>query len=290
MLSENSERAVISMNKIRSISLLIAAGLLLAGCNNCEKKTDEKDNKTEESSQKLNKEITENKKVEKNENKSELEKEKNSTQNNDSISETTEQNKKADREKSSDEKVSSDTENQDDTAQFGRDDQRWKVKNPTQMPGDNPVIRKHVAMMLVNNKLRQQFLNAQDILNGRYTSAAGQSTPFANAMLVSGGYVPMVEDAPTDMAWFLLSPSKVNDKSLIGVSDKQIVISTTSIDEGNTTGAEKIDYPAMVASEGTQVFNVQDLENESNDSEKVNNVANKLYMVSPHTIQRVPTK
>lgn len=276
------------MNKAGIIGLLLVGGVLLAGCHQGEKDKDKKSEATEETSHQPKKAEHEDKKAEGSENKTESEKEQNVEQESEKQTENVEQREQQNKQE---EKDSEDTAAQDDTAQFGRDDQRWKVKSPTQMPGDNPMTRKHVAMMMLNPKLNAKFLNAQDIVNQHYNSADGQAEPFANAMLVEGGYVPEVEDAPADMVWFLLAPSKVKDKTLVGVSAQEVVISTTSVsDEDAVLKREKIDYPAMIAAEGTQVFKVADLEKENSDSKAVDNVANKIYLVSPHTIQRVPTK
>lgn len=276
------------MNKVGIIGLLLAGGMLLAGCHQGEKEKNKKSEATEETVHKPDKAEHEDKKVEGAVNKTEPEKEHNAEQESEKQTESVEQGDEQNKQ------VEEDSENattQDDTSQFGRDDQRWKVKSPTQMPWDNPMIRKHVAMMMLDPKLNAKFLNGQDFVNQRYASADGQVTPFANAMLVEGGYVPEVEDAPADMAWFLLTPSKVKDKTLVGVSAQEVLISTTSMsDEDAVLKREKIDYPAMIAAEGTQVFKVADLEKENNDSKAVDNLANKIYLVTPHTIQRVPTK
>lgn len=167
-----------------------------------------------------------------------------------------------------------------------------KVKGPEALaPGpEADMDRKHIAMMLLDPKLNKTYVNAKDLKQKTYKTDDGQQVRIPNYVLFQSLEVPQVENGPEGMQYYFVTHTKDPDKkTVIGVSDNEIVIGKSTISsEDAVSQTVKLDYNQFIQEEETQVFKVKELEQLKLDSNEINALTRHIYQATPHTLQFVP--
>lgn len=167
-----------------------------------------------------------------------------------------------------------------------------KVKGPENLaPGpEADMDRKHIAMMLLDPKLNKTYVNAKDLKQKTYTTDDGQQVRIPNYILFQSLEVPQVENGPEGMQYYFVTHTKDPDKkTVIGVSDNEIVIGKSTISSEDAVSQKvKLDYNQFIQEEETQVFKVKELEQLKLDSNEINALTRHIYQATPHTLQFVP--
>ncbi|UXR30630.1 hypothetical protein MUA73_01790 [Staphylococcus simulans] len=167
-----------------------------------------------------------------------------------------------------------------------------KVKGPEALaPGpEADMDRKHIAMMLLDPKLNKTYVNAKDLKQKTYTTDDGQQVRIPNYILFQSLEVPQVENGPEGMQYYFVTHTKDPDKkTVIGVSDNEIVIGKSTISSEDAVSQKvKLDYNQFIQEEETQVFKVKELEQLKLDSNEINALTRHIYQATPHTLQFVP--
>ncbi|UXR47883.1 hypothetical protein MUA57_01615 [Staphylococcus simulans] len=167
-----------------------------------------------------------------------------------------------------------------------------KVKGPEDLaPGPKAdVDRKHIAMMLLDPKLNKTYVNAKDLKQKTYKTDDGQQVRIPNYVLFQSLEVPKVENGPEGMQYYFVTHTKDPDKkTVIGVSDNEIVIGKSTISSEDAVSQKvKLDYNQFIQEEETQVFKVKELEQLKLDSNEINALTRHIYQATPHTLQFVP--
>lgn len=166
-----------------------------------------------------------------------------------------------------------------------------KVKGPEDLaPGpEADMDRKHIAMMLLDPKLNKTYVNAKDLKQKTYKTDDGQQVRIPNYILFQSLEVPQVENGPEGMQYYFVTHTKDPDKkTVIGVSDNEIVIGKSTISSEDAVSQKvKLDYNQFIQEE-TQVFKVKELEQLKLDSNEINALTRHIYQATPHTLQFVP--
>ncbi|OHR54658.1 hypothetical protein BU019_09385 [Staphylococcus simulans] len=167
-----------------------------------------------------------------------------------------------------------------------------KVKGPEDLaPGpEADMDRKHIAMMLLDPKLNKTYVNAKDLKQKTYKTDDGQQVRIPNYVLFQSLEVPQVENGPEGMQYYFVTHTKDPDKkTVIGVSDNEIVIGKSTISSEDAVSQKvKLDYNQFIQEEETQVFKVKELEQLKLDSNEINALTRHIYQATPHTLQFVP--
>ncbi|MDQ7112712.1 hypothetical protein [Staphylococcus simulans] len=167
-----------------------------------------------------------------------------------------------------------------------------KVKGPEALaPGpEADMDRKHIAMMLLDPKLNKTYVNAKDLKQKTYKTDDGQQVRIPNYVLFQSLEVPQVENGPEGMQYYFVTHTKDPDKkTVIGVSDNEIVIGKSTISSEDAVSQKvKLDYNQFIQEEETQVFKVKELEQLKLDSNEINALTRHIYQATPHTLQFVP--
>ncbi|MFD3243092.1 hypothetical protein ACE3L8_02140 [Staphylococcus simulans] len=167
-----------------------------------------------------------------------------------------------------------------------------KVKGPEDLaPGpEADMDRKHIAMMLLDPKLNKTYVNAKDLKQKTYKTDDGQQVRIPNYILFQSLEVPQVENGPEGMQYYFVTHTKDPDKkTVIGVSDNEIVIGKSTISSEDAVSQKvKLDYNQFIQEEETQVFKVKELEQLKLDSNEINALTRHIYQATPHTLQFVP--
>ncbi|MDU0421156.1 hypothetical protein QVA72_10025 [Staphylococcus simulans] len=167
-----------------------------------------------------------------------------------------------------------------------------KVKGPEDLaPGpEADMDRKHIAMMLLDPKLNKTYVNAKDLKQKNYKTDDGQQVRIPNYVLFQSLEVPQVENGPEGMQYYFVTHTKDPDKkTVIGVSDNEIVIGKSTISSEDAVSQKvKLDYNQFIQEEETQVFKVKELEQLKLDSNEINALTRHIYQATPHTLQFVP--
>ncbi|OFU79720.1 hypothetical protein HMPREF3110_03800 [Staphylococcus sp. HMSC10C03] len=167
-----------------------------------------------------------------------------------------------------------------------------KVKGPEALaPGpEADMDRKHIAMMLLDPKLNKTYVNAKDLKQKTYTTDDGQQVRIPNYILFQSLEVPQVENSPEGMQYYFVTHTKDPDKkTVIGVSDNEIVIGKSTISSEDAVSQKvKLDYNQFIQEEETQVFKVKELEQLKLDSNEIITLTRHIYQATPHTLQFVP--
>ncbi|PTI87969.1 hypothetical protein [Staphylococcus simulans] len=167
-----------------------------------------------------------------------------------------------------------------------------KVKGPEALaPGpEADMDRKHIAMMLLDPKLNKTYVNAKDLKQKTYKTDDGQQVRIPNYVLFQSLEVPQVENSPEGMQYYFVTHTKDPDKkTVIGVSDNEIVIGKSTISSEDAVSQKvKLDYNQFIQEEETQVFKVKELEQLKLDSNEINALTRHIYQATPHTLQFVP--
>lgn len=167
-----------------------------------------------------------------------------------------------------------------------------KVKGPEDLaPGpEADMDRKHIAMMLLDPKLNKTYVNAKDLKQKTYKTDDGQQVRIPNYVLFQSLEVPQVENGPEGMQYYFVTHTKNPDKkTVIGVSDNEIVIGKSTISSEDAVSQKvKLDYNQFIQEEETQVFKVKELEQLKLDSNEINALTRHIYQATPHTLQFVP--
>ncbi|PTJ30753.1 hypothetical protein [Staphylococcus simulans] len=167
-----------------------------------------------------------------------------------------------------------------------------KVKGPEALaPGpEADMDRKHIAMMLLDPKLNKTYVNAKDLKQKTYKTDDGQQVRIPNYVLFQSLEVPQVENGPEGMQYYFVTHTKNPDKkTVIGVSDNEIVIGKSTISSEDAVSQKvKLDYNQFIQEEETQVFKVKELEQLKLDSNEINALTRHIYQATPHTLQFVP--
>ncbi|ERS93471.1 hypothetical protein NKW85_01545 [Staphylococcus simulans] len=185
---------------------------------------------------------------------------------------------------------SSDSSKKNEEPNLERDS--GKVKGPEDLaPGpEADMDRKHIAMMLLDPKLNKTYVNAKDLKQKTYTTDDGQQVRIPNYILFQSLEVPQVENGPEGMQYYFVTHTKDPDKkTVIGVSDNEIVIGKSTISSEDAVSQKvKLDYNQFIQEEETQVFKVKELEQLKLDSNEINALTRHIYQATPHTLQFVP--
>ncbi|MGD6771492.1 hypothetical protein [Staphylococcus simulans] len=167
-----------------------------------------------------------------------------------------------------------------------------KVKGPEDLaPGpEADMDRKHIAMMLLDPKLNKTYVNAKDLKQKTYKTDDGQQVRIPNYVLFQSLEVPQVENGPEGMQYYFVTHTKDPDKkTVIGVSDNEIVIGKSTISSEDAVSQKvKLDYNQFIQEEETQVFKVKELEQLKLDSNEIIALTRHIYQATPHTLQFVP--
>lgn len=167
-----------------------------------------------------------------------------------------------------------------------------KVKGPEDLaPGpEADMDRKHIAMMLLDPKLNKTYVNAKDLKQKTYKTDDGQQVRIPNYVLFQSLEVPQVENGPEGMQYYFVTHTKDSDKkTVIGVSDNEIVIGKSTISSEDAVSQKvKLDYNQFIQEEETQVFKVKELEQLKLDSNEIITLTRHIYQATPHTLQFVP--
>ncbi|WP_057510071.1 hypothetical protein [Staphylococcus simulans] len=167
-----------------------------------------------------------------------------------------------------------------------------KVKGPEDLaPGpEADMDRKHIAMMLLDPKLNKTYVNAKDLKQKTYTTDDGQQVRIPNYILFQSLEVPQVENGPEGMQYYFVTHTKDPDKkTVIGVSDNEIVIGKSTISSEDAVSQKvKLDYNQFIQEEETQVFKVKELEQLKLDSNEINALTRHIYQATTHTLQFFP--
>lgn len=167
-----------------------------------------------------------------------------------------------------------------------------KVKGPEDLASGPKadVDRKHIAMMLLDPKLNKTYVNAKDLKQKTYKTDDGQQVRIPNYVLFQSLEVPQVENGPEGMQYYFVTHTKDPDKkTVIGVSDNEIVIGKSTISSEDAVSQKvKLDYNQFIQEEETQVFKVKELEQLKLDSNEINALTRHIYQATPHTLQFVP--
>ncbi|PTJ90701.1 hypothetical protein [Staphylococcus simulans] len=167
-----------------------------------------------------------------------------------------------------------------------------KVKGPEDLaPGpEADMDRKHIAMMLLDPKLNKTYVNAKDLKQKTYKTDDGQQVRIPNYVLFQSLEVPQVENGPEGMQYYFVTHTKDPDKkTVIGVSDNEIVIGKSTISSEDAVSQKvKLDYNQFIQEEETQVFKVKELEQLKLDSNEIITLTRHIYQATPHTLQFVP--
>ncbi|MGV3142651.1 hypothetical protein [Staphylococcus simulans] len=167
-----------------------------------------------------------------------------------------------------------------------------KVKGPEALaPGpEADMDRKHIAMMLLDPKLNKTYVNAKDLKQKTYKTDDGQQVRIPNYVLFQSLEVPQVENGPEGIQYYFVTHTKDPDKkTVIGVSDNEIVIGKSTISSEDAVSQKvKLDYNQFIQEEETQVFKVKELEQLKLDSNEINALTRHIYQATPHTLQFVP--
>lgn len=167
-----------------------------------------------------------------------------------------------------------------------------KVKGPEDLaPGpEADMDRKHIAMMLLDPKLNKTYVNAKDLKQKTYKTDDGQQVRIPNYVLFQSLEVPQVENGPEGMQYYFVTHTKDPDKkTVIGVSDNEIVIGKSTISSEDAVSQKvKLDYNQFIQEEETQVFKVKELEQLKLDLNEINALTRHIYQATPHTLQFVP--
>ncbi|MDT4011115.1 MULTISPECIES: hypothetical protein [Staphylococcus] len=185
---------------------------------------------------------------------------------------------------------SSDSSKKNEEPNLERDS--GKVKGPEALaPGpEADMDRKHIAMMLLDPKLNKTYVNAKDLKQKTYTTDDGQQVRIPNYILFQSLEVPQVENSPEGMQYYFVTHTKDPDKkTVIGVSDNEIVIGKSTISSEDAVSQKvKLDYNQFIQEEETQVFKVKELEQLKLDSNEIVTLTRHIYQATPHTLQFVP--
>lgn len=185
---------------------------------------------------------------------------------------------------------SSDSSKKNEEPNLERDS--GKVKGPEDLaPGpEADMDRKHIAMMLLDPKLNKTYVNAKDLKQKTYKTDDGQQVRIPNYVLFQSLEVPQVENGPEGMQYYFVTHTKDPDKkTVIGVSDNEIVIGKSTISSEDAVSQKvKLDYNQFIQEEETQVFKVKELEQLKLDSNEINALTRHIYQATPHTLQFVP--
>lgn len=167
-----------------------------------------------------------------------------------------------------------------------------KVKGPKDLaPGpEADMDRKHIAMILLDPKLNKTYVNAKDLKQKTYKTDDGQQVRIPNYVLFQSLEVPQVENGPEGMQYYFVTHTKDPDKkTVIGVSDNEIVIGKSTISSEDAVSQKvKLDYNQFIQEEETQVFKVKELEQLKLDSNEIITLTRHIYQATPHTLQFVP--
>lgn len=167
-----------------------------------------------------------------------------------------------------------------------------KVKGPEDLaPGpEADMDRKHIAMMLLDPKFNKTYVNAKDLKQKTYKTDDGQQVRIPNYVLFQSLEVPQVENGPEGMQYYFVTHTKDPDKkTVIGVSDNEIVIGKSTISSEDAVSQKvKLDYNQFIQEEETQVFKVKELEQLKLDSNEIITLTRHIYQAIPHTLQFVP--
>lgn len=198
--------------------------------------------------------------------------------------------KEADKATTEKDAQSSDSSKKNEEPNLERDG--GKVKGPEALaPGpEADMDRKHIAMMLLDPKLNKTYVNAKDLKQKTYTTDDGQQVRIPNYILFQSLEVPQVENGPEGMQYYFVTHTKDPDKkTVIGVSDNEIVIGKSTISSEDAVSQKvKLDYNQFIQEEETQVFKVKELEQLKLDSNEINALTRHIYQATPHTLQFVP--
>lgn len=185
---------------------------------------------------------------------------------------------------------SSDSSKKNEEPNLERDS--GKVKGPEALaPGpEADMDRKHIAMMLLDPKLNKTYVNAKDLKQKTYTTDDGQQVRIPNYILFQSLEVPQVENSPEGMQYYFVTHTKDPDKkTVIGVSDNEIVIGKSTISSEDAVSQKvKLDYNQFIQEEETQVFKVKELEQLKLDSNEIVTLTRHIYQATPHTLHFVP--
>ncbi|AMG97440.1 hypothetical protein [Staphylococcus simulans] len=185
---------------------------------------------------------------------------------------------------------SSDSSKKNEEPNLERDS--GKVKGPEALaPGpEADMDRKHIAMMLLDPKLNKTYVNAKDLKQKMYKTDDGQQVRIPNYVLFQSLEVPQVENGPEGMQYYFVTHTKDPDKkTVIGVSDNEIVIGKSTISSEDAVSQKvKLDYNQFIQEEETQVFKVKELEQLKLDSNEIIALTRHIYQATPHTLQFVP--
>lgn len=139
-------------------------------------------------------------------------------------------------------------------------------------------IKKEVAMMLLSPKLKKQFINGRQLMEGQYPGVWGkeQGKPYevileANEYRLSNGRpLPPIYGGPEGMRYFEASPPSGSFVTIVGVSREYVCII-------GTQGA-MVNYEEEMNSGLSQQFRVQDLKQSITNQAEINQVMNKITL------------
>lgn len=268
--------------KLHQIVVGMSLGIvLLAGCAN--KENQQQDNHANDTNSHKQSQEKQEKNKTSNQNHTNNESSKEATKTNSKTEETKKENKSGSRQDNE--------QNTKENSETASTENNGKTMPDQLAPGPQAKAeRQLVAEMLLDQKLSKDYITAADLEKGTYTTKDQQQQAIPYFVLFSSLEVPRIENGPSGMtSYFSTHVKDTNTRTLIGISDNEVVIGMIPIKEGAVDVAgETIDYQTLIHQPGTQVFKASELNQLNLDSKKVDALAQRIYQTTPHTLQFVP--
>lgn len=158
------------------------------------------------------------------------------------------------------------------------EDKKRKEEIQNNTPLSDQEIKKEVAMMLLNPQLKKQFINGQQLIDGKYPGTWGveQGKPYevileANEYRLSDSRpLPPIYGGPEGMRYFEASPPSGSFATIVGVSREYVCIIGTQ--------SAVVNYEEEINSNLSQQFRVQDLKQNITNQSEINQVMNKITL------------